>query len=48
MNNATGMSTSSNAQAVTDTDISNYPVCSRTVHDKCIQRGAAHKARRHR
>jgi len=35
-----------NAQAVT-TDTSNYPVCSRSVTDKCVQRGAAHKAHRH-
>jgi len=52
MNGATGMNNgtamSSNAQAVTDTDTSNYPVCSRTVHDKCVQRGAAHRTRRHR
>jgi len=34
-----------NAQTATDT--SNYPVCSRSVTDKCVQRGAAHKARRH-
>jgi hypothetical protein len=34
-----------NAQTATDT--SNYPVCSRSVTDKCIQRGAAHKAHRH-
>lgn len=35
--------TSSNAQAI---DTSNYPVCSRTVTDKCVQRGAVHKAHR--
>jgi hypothetical protein len=29
-------------------DTSNYPACSRTVHDRCVQRGAAHKARPHR
>ena len=40
---STGMA--SNAQAV-PTDTSNYPVCSRTVTDKCVQRGAAHKAHR--
>lgn len=28
-------------------DTSNYPTCSRTVTDKCVQRGAVHKARRH-
>ena len=37
----------SNAQVAT-TDTSNYPVCSRTVTDKCVQRGAAHKTHRHR
>ena len=36
----------SNAQAV-PTDTSNYPVCSRTVTDKCVQRGAWHKAHPH-
>ncbi len=41
---ATGdTSMASNAQAV-PTDTSNYPVCSRSVTDKCVQRGAWHKA----
>ena len=34
------------AQAVT-TDTSNYPACSRTVTDKCVQRGAHHRAHPH-
>jgi hypothetical protein len=42
---SSGMAT--NAQAVPPTDTSNYPVCSRTVRDKCIQRGAVHKAHPH-
>ena len=28
-------------------DTSNYPVCSRTVTDKCVQRGAWHKGHKH-
>ena len=42
----TSSSMASNAQAV-PTDTSNYPVCSRTVTDKCVQRGAWHKAHPH-
>ena len=41
----TSLGVANNAQTATDT--SNYPVCSRSVTDKCVQRGAAHKARRH-
>jgi len=40
----TDMSASGTAMASADT--SNYPPCSRTVTDKCVQRGAAHKAHR--
>jgi hypothetical protein len=36
-------STATNAQAVT-ADTSNYPACSRTVTDKCVQRGAWHNS----
>ena len=44
--NDTSSGMASNAQAVA-TDTSNYPVCSRTVTDKCVQRGAWHKAHPH-
>jgi hypothetical protein len=40
-----GMSDSSTASSSVDT--SNYPTCSRSVTDKCVQRGAVRKARRH-
>jgi len=43
MDTSSGMA--NNAQAV-PTDTSNYPVCSRSVTDKCVQRGAVHKAHR--
>ena len=44
--NDTSTGVASNAQAVT-TDTSNYPACSRTVTDKCVQRGAHHRAHPH-
>jgi hypothetical protein len=47
MNAATSATTGASAM-----DTANYPLCSRSVQDKCIQRGAAHKtaykARSHR
>jgi hypothetical protein len=47
MNSTPGMA--GNAQSVPDAsvDTSNYPMCSRTVTDKCVQRGAWHKAHPH-
>jgi hypothetical protein len=47
MNSTPGMA--GNAQSVSDAsvDTSNYPMCSRTVTDKCVQRGAWHKAHPH-
>jgi len=48
MNATSGMA--GNAQSVPDAttaDMSNYPRCSRTVTDKCVQRGAWRKAHPH-
>ena len=43
---ASASAASDSSTAASAVDTSNYPVCSRTVTDKCVQRGAPHKAHR--
>jgi hypothetical protein len=43
---ASAPAASDSSTAASAVDTSNYPVCSRTVTDKCVQRGARHKAHR--